>query len=159
MTGDGLLNIAANKQGQFEAVCRVVERADLIDDPRYAERQARLDHRIALKGELEDALAAKSAPEWQRLLNQAGVPAGCVLSVPGALDQPQVRERGMIASFRDVAGIRRDVRVVRTGFKINGQPPKVENPPPTLGQHTSEILRERGLDGAEIDRLHAEGAI
>ena len=159
MTGDGLLNIAANKQEQFEAVCRVIERADLIDDPRFAERQARLDHRMALKGELEVALASKSAPEWQALLNQVGVPAGCVLSVPGALEQTQVRDRGMIATFRDVAGVGRDVQVVRTGFKINGQPPRVENPPPTLGQHTAELLKEMGLDDKEINVLHAEGAI
>jgi formyl-CoA transferase len=114
---------------------------------------------MALKGELEEALASKSAPEWQALLNQAGVPAGCVLSVPGALDQPQVRDRGMIATFRDVAGVERDVQVVRTGFKINGHPPRVENPPPTLGQHTAEVLKEMGLGDNEIDILHAEGAI
>ena len=83
-TAAGLLNIAANKQEQFEAVCRVIGRPDLVTDPRFAERQGRLDHRAALKAELEAALAARPAPDWERDLNAAGVPAGRVLSVPEA---------------------------------------------------------------------------
>jgi crotonobetainyl-CoA:carnitine CoA-transferase CaiB-like acyl-CoA transferase len=61
-TGKGLLNIAANKQEQFEAVCRVVGRDDLIDDPRFAERQARLQHRFELKEILETAQHCAGSP-------------------------------------------------------------------------------------------------
>jgi crotonobetainyl-CoA:carnitine CoA-transferase CaiB-like acyl-CoA transferase len=158
-TGKGLLNIAANKQEQFEAVCRVVERDDLITDPRFAERQARLQHRFELKEILERELARKSAKDWWQLLNEAGVPAGPVYSVPEALDHPQVRDRGMIASFEDAPGIGREIRLVRTGFKLNGQPPAVETPPPMLGQHTEEILTDLGYGIQEIDKLKQEGAI
>ena len=75
-TGFGLLNIAANKQEQFEAVCVVVGRPGLATDPRFAGRQGRLTHRAELKAELEAALAARGAEEWWRLFNAAGVPAG-----------------------------------------------------------------------------------
>src|SRR3546814_1972967 len=77
-TADGLLNIAANKQEQFEALCRVVGKPELIDDSRYSRRQARLQNREALKGELEQALAARPAAQWWPLLTEQGIPSGPV---------------------------------------------------------------------------------
>lgn len=158
-TGDGLLNIAANKQEQFEAVCRVVGRPELAADPRFAERQARLQHRAELTRELEAELAKGSANEWWQRLNEAGVPAGPVLSVPEALAHPQVATRGMVGTFPAAPGVERDIRLVRTGFKVNGAAPAVDTPPPELGQHTRDILAQLGYDDAEIESLKEERAI
>ncbi|RDI18605.1 crotonobetainyl-CoA:carnitine CoA-transferase CaiB-like acyl-CoA transferase [Pseudacidovorax intermedius] len=158
-TADGLLNIAANKQEQFEALCRVVERPDLPQDPRFCERQGRLQHRAELKTQLEAALAARTTEAWWPLLNQAGVPAGPVYTVGEALAHPQVAGRGMIGRFDDVPGVGRDIRVVRTGFKIDGQAPRVDTPPPTLGQHSTEILASLGYSAGEIAQLQDEQAI
>jgi crotonobetainyl-CoA:carnitine CoA-transferase CaiB-like acyl-CoA transferase len=158
-TGAGLLNIAANKQEQFEAVCRVVGRPDLIEDARFRERQGRLRHRYELRALLEHAMADKSAEEWWALLNAAGVPAGPVYSVPEALANPQIATRGMVATFADAPGVGRDIRVVRTGFKLNGASPAVAAPPPLLGQHTDEILAELGYDAAQINALKTEQAV
>jgi formyl-CoA transferase len=157
--GHGLLNIAANKQEQFEAVCRVIEREDLIDDPRFAERQARLENRVELKQILEGELETRGADEWWRLLNEAGVPAGPVYSVPQALRHPQVRDRGLVASFENVPGVGRDIRVLRTGIKVDGKAPAVDQPPPMLGQHTDTILAELGYTPADIDALKKEQAV
>jgi len=158
-TADGLLNIAANKQEQFETLCRIVGRDDLAADPRFAVRQARLNHRAELTAELEAALAARPAQAWAETLNEAGVPAGCVLCVADALAQPQIAERGMVARFGDVPGVGRDIRVVRTGVKLDGEPPAVNTPPPVLGEHTDELLRELGYSAAEIEALRGDGAI
>ncbi|WNK00539.1 CaiB/BaiF CoA-transferase family protein [Thalassospiraceae bacterium LMO-JJ14] len=158
-TGDGLLNIAANKQEQFEAVCDVVGLADLKTDPRFAKRQDRLDNRGLLKEILEEAMTTASAGEWRQRLNDAGVPAGEVLSVPDALAHPQIADRGMIAEFKDPPGVGRDIKLARTGFKIDGEPASVDAPPPVLGQHAEDILGELGYDAGAIVRLREEKAI
>jgi formyl-CoA transferase len=152
-TRDGLLNIAANKQEQFEAVCRVVGRPEWLADPRFADRHARLQHRAELKALLEEALAAESTETWWQRCNAAGVPAGPVYTVPQALDHPQVAQRGMVATFPQVPGVGRDVRVVRTGFKVNGEAPAVAAPPPRLGEHTDALLAELGYSAEEVATL------
>ncbi len=158
-TKDGLLNIAANKQEQFEAVCRVIGRPGLAEDARFAERQGRLQHRFELKAAIEEAMSRRTTEEWWPALNQAGVPAGPVYTVPQALAHPQVADRGMIGSFANAPGVGRDIRIVRTGFKMDGQVPSVETPPPTLGQHSREILAELGYGDAEIESLTAGQAV
>jgi len=158
-TGDGLINIAANKQEQFEAVCQVVGHPEWIGDPRFADRFARLKHREELKSLLEQAMQGRSTEDWWQALNDAGVPAGPVYSVPQVLATPQIASRGMVATFPDVPGVGRDVRLVRTGFKLNGEAPSVDAPPPELGQHTDAILAELGFSAVDIDSLKQEQAV
>lgn len=158
-TGDGLINIAANKQEQFEAVCQVAGHPEWITDPRFADRFARLAHRAELTALLEAALQERGTEDWWRALNAAGVPSGPVYTVPQALDIPQIAERGMVATYPQVPGVGRDVRLVRTGFKLNGEAPSVASPPPELGQHTAAILAELGFSTQEIESLQQEQAV
>ena len=158
-TADGLLNIAANKQEQFEAVCAVVGDRRLALDPRFADRHARLQNRDELKRLLEQYLTTQSTAHWWTMLNEAGVPAGPVYTVSQALKQSQIADRGLIATFPNAPGVGRDIRVVRAGIKWNNQVPNVDSPPPLLGQHTAELLSELGFAPAEIEQLRAQEAI
>lgn len=158
-TKDGLINLAANKQEQFESVCRVIERTDLIVDPRFKVRQARLLNRKLLTELIEAELSRKPAVEWDLLLNKAGVPAGRVISVPEALELPQIKGRDLQSEFKKVPGIDRGISVVRTGFKVDGVRPKVETPPPQLGEHTITILNELGYSTEMQSELQAGGAL
>ena len=158
-TGDGPINIAANKQEQFEAVCDVVGRPDLKTDPRFAERQARLDNRQELTALLEDAMATNTANHWRAALNAAGVPAGEVLTVPQILAHPQIADRGLIATFENVPGVGRDVQVARAGIKIDRAPVATNTPPPLLGQDTDALLGELGFSADDIAALKADKAV
>ncbi|MDX2205919.1 MAG: CoA transferase [Hyphomicrobiaceae bacterium] len=158
-TREGLLNIAANKQDQFEALCRVLERPDLVTDPRFAERDHRLARRFDLKHEIEQALASRPARQWSALLNAAGVPAGEVFSVPEILAHPQVTERGFIKSFATSPGVDRPVAVVRSGFRLESGDPEATRPPPLLGADTEAVLTEIGYTRADIEALARANAI
>jgi CoA:oxalate CoA-transferase len=157
-TGAGLLNIAANKQEQFETLCELIGRKELASDPRYADREERKRRRHELKADLEPALAGKSAREWSALLNKHGVPAGEVLSIPEVLEHPQLTERGLIKHFH-TAGIERDIAVVRAGFRLASGDPQPASAPPSLGADTKEILEELGYDSAAIAKLKKDGAV
>jgi crotonobetainyl-CoA:carnitine CoA-transferase CaiB-like acyl-CoA transferase len=156
---DGLINIAANKQEQFEALLQVLGREDLATDPRFALREDRKTHRRELTHELEKSLQTRTCDEWQAIFNKIGVPAGCVLSVPQALALPQVAQRKLLKTFEHVPGIDRPLTIARTGFRLSDGDPDVAAPPPLLGEHTDEVLRDAGFSAAEIDQLRAKGAI
>lgn len=139
-TGDGLLNIAANKQEQFVTLCRLIGQPELASDPRFAERETRKQNRAALKALIETALASGSAAAWEEKLNRAGVPAGRVLTIPQVLGERQVTERDMTTRFQGLPGMEQPLTVVRGGFMVDGQAPLPVLPPPVLGEHMDEVF-------------------
>jgi formyl-CoA transferase len=152
----GLLNIAANQQEQFVALCEVLGLSDLTKNPKFIDRHQRLKHRNELKSVLEQSLQNKDAEQWQEILVSAGVPAGCVLTVPEILAHKQIKDRDLIQSFN---GAGETARSVKPGFLIDGIRPSARTSPPELSQHTTLILSEMGISDAEIRQLHKEDVI
>ena len=139
---DGPLNIAANRQEQFERLCRCVDRSDLLTDPRFARGESRKLHREALNRELNRALATRPASEWERVLTAAGVPAARILTVPEAVELEQLAHRRF---FTEVpfpgppASDDRTVRVSGSGVLVNGHPLHASGPAPLLGEHNEQL--------------------
>ena len=158
-TGDGLLNIAANEERQWQSLISHLGCEHLAEDARFETRNDRKANRAELTGELEIWLAGKSAKQWESELTSLGVPVGIVMSVPAILENEHTNHRGLLADFDDVTGIDRDISVVRTGFQTNGTPMKVSSPPPTLGQHNEDLLRELGYDADAIKMFREKGVI
>ncbi|RKT87385.1 Crotonobetainyl-CoA:carnitine CoA-transferase CaiB [Saccharopolyspora antimicrobica] len=158
-TGEGLLNIAANEQRQFTALCRVIERPELASDPRFAERADRKTNRRQLTEELEKALASRSAQEWESALATAGVPAAQVLTVPEALSNEQIAAREFIHDLPFPGHPERPLRVLGSPIRVRGVAPGPHSPPPLLGEHTDDLLGELGYSADEIASLREEGAV
>lgn len=158
-TGDGLLNIAANKQEQFVALVELLGMPELASDVRFAQREARKRNRAQLKTLIESGLKSKSAAQWEPILTRAGIPAGRVLDVAGALAEPQVVQRRLVKSFRSAREGGRDVSVVLSGFKMREAGPDVKCAPPALGEHTAQVLGELGYRSSEIEQFRDQGAV
>ena len=159
MTGEGRINISANKQEQFEALCRYVGREELASDPRFAKREARKTNRAELKLCLEEALAQRTAQEWEDGFSTIGVPAGRVLDIDEVLGLPQVQERGLVHQVPNPVDGDRQLSVLGNGVRINDVVSTPAAGPPLLGEHTDEILREIGLEQTHIDSLRDQGGI
>jgi crotonobetainyl-CoA:carnitine CoA-transferase CaiB-like acyl-CoA transferase len=137
-TSDGPLNIAANRQRQFETLCALIDRRDLLDDPRFTDREQRKLHRDELTGELNLALRRRTAREWEGMLSTAGVPAARVTTVPQTVELDQLDHRGFFTElpFPDDSG--RVFKVVGSGVLHDGEPLRPTGPPPLLGEHNPE---------------------
>ncbi|MEW1585405.1 CoA transferase [Micromonospora vinacea] len=152
---DGPLNIAANRQEQFEALCRLVLREDLVTDERFADREARKANRTALNSEINEALRRRPALEWERLLSDAGVPAARILTVPQAVQLEQLQARGFFTDLPFPGQSRRTLRVSGNGVLVNGAPLRPESAPPFLGEHNAELDLIESADLGATDGVAA----
>ena len=157
-TADGYLMLAVGNDGQFAAFCRVIQRPELAQDPRFATNPARVQNREALIPLLARIFHQRTTAEWLEALVAAKVPCSPVNDIPAALADPQAQARNMVQEVVDSQGSR--VPQVGPVAKMSETPPSIRTAPPYLGEHTAQILRERlGFDDDLIAQLRAEGVI
>jgi crotonobetainyl-CoA:carnitine CoA-transferase CaiB-like acyl-CoA transferase len=153
-TRDGMMAIAVGNDAQFARFAQTIGRAEWAQDPRFVKNKDRVAHRDLLDGMIAETLRGGDAEAWVDKLKAAGVPCGRINSVKQALDAPHTAARRMIETVEHpTIGA---LRVIGTPFKFSGTPTSIRRAPPTLGQHTEEILRgELGMSAARIAELRA----
>jgi CoA:oxalate CoA-transferase len=154
---DGEVAIAPSNDVMVERFLRALDMLHLLEDERFADNARRMTHREALREILTRVTEQRSVDEWIEHLNRAGVPCGRVHDLRETFEDPQVLAQQMrIELDQGAFG-----RIPATGFpvKMSEAPAGVHRPVPTLGEHTREILRELGVEDAEIAAMQARGII
>jgi len=153
-TKDRPITLGANTQRQFETMCKLIERADLSEDPRFLTAAEREQRDAALREEIQPALLKRSATEWERLLNAAGVPAGVVRTIPEILSEPHLQTRNLVLPLPATSSGAKGF-ALNVGFQLQHGATEHLRAPPTLGEHTRSILEELGYSSSSVAALAA----
>jgi crotonobetainyl-CoA:carnitine CoA-transferase CaiB-like acyl-CoA transferase len=150
--------LAVGNDGQFVSFCRTADRPELATDPRFRTNPDRVRNRELLVPIVEEIVRARAAADWVRGLADAGVPCGLVNDLEQVFDDPHVRHRGMRVEIPHPAGV--PCPTVASPMRFSATPVEYRTPPPRLGQHTREVLKELlGMAENEIEALAARGVI
>ncbi|HEX9180220.1 MAG TPA: CaiB/BaiF CoA-transferase family protein [Burkholderiales bacterium] len=157
-TRDGNLALAVGNDRQFAKFCEIAGQLELASDPRFATNAARVQHRAALVPLIADLMTDRGTAEWIAALEPAGVPCGPINTLDQVFADPQVRHRGLrVEPEHPTAG---SVPLVASPLRFSGAPAQDGAPPPTLGQHTREVLEHLlGLAPERIQAMRSDGVI
>ena len=156
---DGWFVLTAGNDGQYQRMCEAIERPDLQEDERFQTNAGRHEHREEIGGELAAVFRARPRDEWLKLLNEASVPVSPIYDMAEALSDPQAEARNAVWNvLHPTLG---DVPLAASALQhMSRTPAEPGGPPPLLGEHTREVLKETlGLEDPELDGLEESGAI
>jgi crotonobetainyl-CoA:carnitine CoA-transferase CaiB-like acyl-CoA transferase len=151
---DGYLTLGATGDKRWTQFCRLLDREEWLEDPRFKTNGDRFANRLVLQELINEKLQERTVDEWERFFNEAGIPAGPVYAMDGAMDHPQTRHRKMVVERQHP--ILGTVSLLGLPVKFSQTPGDVHRIPPALGEHTDEILRELGFDDEKLRRLREE---
>jgi crotonobetainyl-CoA:carnitine CoA-transferase CaiB-like acyl-CoA transferase len=154
--GDGYIVLAVLTDKQFAGLMRVIGRADALDDPRFKDWPARTENAAALREVIEGALASADPKTWEARLTAADVPCASIWKIEEIVRHPQLEHRDVLQTVDTRYG---PLRLVGAGYRLAHGSPGIDREPPTLGEHTDEILREAGYAAADIERLRRDGVV
>jgi len=153
--GEGDLMLAVMTEKQFAGLMRGLGRADVLEDPRFADWPTRAQNEPALRAMIEEALAGDSAKNWEKRLTEADVPCAAIWSISEIVHHPQLAHRDVL---QHVAASYGEFTLVGSGFRLaEGGTGSIDRPPPLIGEHTAEILAEAGYSDTEIAAFRDEG--
>ena len=156
-TTDGHINIATTGGAIWERFCRALGADAMLKNPDYQTAKARSDNRKALNEEIGTYTANKSSAEWIDIFNKAGVPCGPIYSIDQVFADPQVKHLGIAQSVKKKD--KTTLNVVGQPIKLSRTNSRIAAPPPALGQHTNEVLKEFGFSAKEIVALRKANAL
>src|SRR5690606_7299223 len=158
-TADGYMVLAVGNDQQFERFCQVIGRPELAQDPRFATNPARVANRDVLIPLLQAVLRERPTAQWLAPLAEAKVPAAPVWGLQQVFESELARHRGMRWPVEHSTAGRVDL-VGSPLQHMSGTPARPGGPPPTLGQHTAEVLQQLlGYTAEDVERLAAEGVV
>jgi crotonobetainyl-CoA:carnitine CoA-transferase CaiB-like acyl-CoA transferase len=159
-SSDGYFILAVGNDGQYAKFCQFAGVPELAADPRFVTNEKRVLNRKEIYEILPEVTRTKSTADWVDGLSRLGVPCGAVNTVEQAFADPQVQSRGMQISVPHPLAGKGTVDLIGNPIKLSGTPVEYRLPPPFLGQHTDEVLKQMlDLPEAEIARLRAAGVI
>ena len=155
---DAMMVIAVGNDTQFAKCAAVLGHPEWSEDARFEVNRARVERRALLDGLINEALGGDNAEAWLAKLKAVGVPCGRINSVAQALDDPHTAARRMVETVEHpVVG---ELKMLGIPFKFSDTPASVRRAPPTLGQHTDDILaQDLGLDVNAIAQLRHDKVI
>jgi crotonobetainyl-CoA:carnitine CoA-transferase CaiB-like acyl-CoA transferase len=157
---EGYLSIAAGAPVRREKLWKAIDAEEIPRDPRFATDAAVAQNMKALDQTIERKLSARTAAEWEEILNKAGVPAMEVIPLARAVHHPQLVARHFFHAFDDVQATGLPPFAVPTSpYRLSASPATIRSMPPRLGQHTDEVLGEYGFSPEEIAALRAAGVV
>ncbi|HEY7686702.1 MAG TPA: CaiB/BaiF CoA-transferase family protein [Gemmatimonadales bacterium] len=157
-TADRPIVLAIGNDAQFRKFCEAAGAPSMAADPRFATNDARVRHRDELTREIETVLRSRPAAAWLAALEPVAVPCAPINDLAQVFADPQVRHREMRVEVPHPSGA--TVPLVANPIRLSATPPRYDLPPPLLGQHTEEILREQlGYDAAQIAALKTRRVI
>jgi len=153
---DSFLLLAVNDEKQYRGLMTGLDRADVLDDPRFADWFLRKENEAALRAIIEQALGAEDAKIWERRLNDAGAPCASIWKIEDIIDHPQVAARNVMQTVDSPYGA---LRLMGSGFQMAHGGGHLDTIAPALGADTDAVLKEIGYDEASIAGLRAEQVI
>jgi crotonobetainyl-CoA:carnitine CoA-transferase CaiB-like acyl-CoA transferase len=139
-TSDGHLVVAALTERQWEQLCEVIDRADLVRDARFATNALRMASLPELVEQMEMTLSQGTTHEWVEKFLAAGVPAGPINNYQQVFNDAHTKARQMVEHVEDV--VEGQVPTLGFPYKLSATPPRTRRGPPRLGEHTEEVLGE-----------------
>lgn len=157
-TLDGDILFGGGNDRLFGVLCDKLGHPEWKTDPRFVTNSLRVKHREELDSMIEEITKQKTTQGWLEIFEGSGMPYAAVNDIQGTLNHPHVQARGMVKEIEHPAC--GPIKLVNTPVKYSHATPGIRTPPPTLGQHTDEILREYlQFDDEHIARLKQEGVV